>query len=1204
MSPFASWLSQFRVHRARWFERVHQLPITGSTWLVAGCVLGFGSVPLFSRPGYESALLFGLLIPPITAVSAARAHRSDLGCQPEQRLLTCLRRAAAHALVVIAWLSLRASWLGWCSALDDLMLFTLGPVAGIFAAAAWGFVVGLVFECWPWKRGREFGRSALSLLAPLLAVVWGIRQFYGSPVVFAFSPFVGFFAGSPYDTGFHPVPRLLTYRAGLVGLLLATWAVARHLVLDGGGRVRIVGSNSWTRTEWRRGLQSIDGSIAAVGLLGLTLSITIAGLGEPLGHRSSTAWIRNTLARTTRSGRCEVVHGTAQKQVTIQRMARDCDAWLTRLERRLGAPKLERVTAFVFDSPEQKERLMGAAQTQIAKPWRKEIYLNHATYPDDVLGHELAHVVAGSIARGPFKVAGALGGWLPNPGLIEGMAVALAPDEDGELTAREWSAALVSIGRLPDVKRLFSLDFLGHSGPLAYTVAGAFVEWVAMRYGQHVAREWYRGQSLEDLSRSSWTELERDFRAELGAVALSPLARDAAAAKFQRPGVFNRRCPHAVDSALARADGLLRSGDALGACALYDQARVLDPTEMRARFGLAACSERQGSAEARLRAAQIYQRIADDAGQPVTIRLRAREKLADLYLVQRKPELARTIYQQIEGVAFDSTWRRSLKLKLEAETAVEIEAVSALLLGVEGEPAWDVAVRNLVRWSNEAPADGTADYLLGRNYWQHGREAVAVEHLDRALQRLMSISDIRAEAERLRAVMACAMADTTRAVEIATRLSASTALPTPRRLGLLRIVERCSGQLAGDDWPQNASETLNQGPTLASSASQGPTLASSAFAAAVTSSTAPLLLPGESLGYDADDFVCPSTMRKVRGGPFHMGLAAGGNPDESPPFLTQVRGFCLDGTEVTVDAYARCVSEGNCSPALGKSASCNARHADRGNHPINCVSHPQATAFCASLDQRLPSEIEWEYAARGGDSRRKYPWGDASPDGRACWKSPHSCAVASFAAGAFGLFDMSGNVWEWTASDFGAYPWSTPLAGEYPLKIYRGGGWSRRFEKWMRLGLRNRALPQDLGAHLGFRCAKEVTSLACPAERSPSGACLVSVVSVACAGGTSWNGQRCVQPSEPLCPEGHHPEPGQGCVRDVKMIIRGETIDVGAVQRVRTPEFDADCRSTQSSRPKAYRFSGSTHQSRNLAAKAKACKNRDVGAGWNSTCCP
>lgn len=1203
MPPLEPWIRRFWARGWRILVQVRRLPISLGTWIVTAFVCSFAALPLFSRPGYESALLFGCVIPPLTAVSTA-CLKFETSTSLECRLAASLRRAAAHALVPLIALSLRASWVGWCSKFDDLALFALGPGIGILAAAGWGCVVGSFVERWPWDGARgKLGRSALALAAPLGAVGCGLIEFYGSPVVFAFSPFVGFFAGSPYDTGFNPLPRLLTYRAGTLGLLLAFWAFSRHLAVARGEWERscpAISSDS-ANARWRRLGRAVDAPVAILGLCGLVSFVGITAFGERLGHKSSTSFIRRTLTQTTRFERCEIVHSPAQRAVNVERVARDCNAWLTRLERRLGSPKLDQVTAYVFDSTEQKERLMGAAHTQIAKPWRKEIYLNHPIYPDDVVGHELAHVVAGQVARGPFKVAGSWGGWLPNPGLIEGVAVALAPDEDGDLTAREWSAALAAIGRLPSPRQLFSLDFLGHSGPLAYTVAGAFVDWVGENYGKHTVRRWYGGEPLETLCGRSWAELERGFRAALAKLSLPPMARDAAAAKFQRPGVFSRRCPHAVDRALGQAEGLLASGNAEAACSLFAQARELDASEIRARFGLAACSERQQNRKGLEPAEQMYREIADDTLQPMATRLRASEKLADIQLSRHRPEQARAIYEQIESQVIDADWRRSLKLKLAARTAVATDAIVALLIGEDGEPAWDVAVEALARWSNEQPSDGTADYLLGRNYWQRGRGSAALEHLERALERPIAIPEIAAEAVRLRAIIACAKSDPTRAIELS-RSRAASALPLARRLGLLRLVERCAGKLAGDDWPELVQPVVSKAEfePVGARAIGEPNADSLPKISTSDGGSAPRV----EVAYDASTLVCPDAMAAVRGGEFSVGSGHGGNPDEAPRFVTRVRGFCLDRTEVTVDAYSRCVSDGACRPALGQSVSCNARHADRGNHPMNCVDHAQAAAYCATRSARLPTEIEWEYAARGGESGRKYPWGDGSPDGHACWKSPHSCAVASFEAGPFGLFDMSGNVWEWTASDFGAYPWSMPLAGEYPLKVYRGGGWSRRFEKWMQLGLRDRALPQDAGAHLGFRCAKDVPSLACPFGPGHNGECLFGVVSVECSGKKTWNGQRCASPTEPLCPEGYHPEPGHGCIRNVKMVIRSETADVNAVARVRSPEFDADCRSNQPSRPKAYRLSGSTHASRNAAAKDAGCKNRDVGAGWNSTCCP
>jgi formylglycine-generating enzyme required for sulfatase activity len=1178
-----------------WFDQFKSR-VTVSTWLVAALTVGLGFLPVFSRPGYESALLFGLLVPWLTAASAALAIQAPGGI--EERLLSALGRAGAHGLVLSALLSLHAIRVGWCDPLHDLSLLALGPVAGIVTAAFWGSFAGLCTRHFCRQSGSRWvsiGSVGVAILGPLLGVVVGVVGFYRSPSVFAFDQFAGFFAGSPYDTGFDPVGRLLTYRAGSLGLWLFLWALARHVERQPSDRLRLCLFERDPRGRIKPSPR-LDRAVVAVGLLGLGLFVAIASLGEHLGHRSSTAWIRRTLGRSVSVGRCEVVSGPAQRQVAVDRLAEECNAWLLRLERRLGTGTLPQVTVYVFDGAMQKERLMGAGHTQIAKPWRREIYLNGANFPDDVLGHELAHVVAGLVARGPFKIAGTFGGWLPNPGLIEGVAVALAPDEDGELTPLEWSAALHSIGKLPQPSRLFSLAFLGHSGPLAYTTAGAFVEWLGQRYGKRALRRWYAGESIERVTGAPFGELDRRFIAGLDRVQLSEGAREAALAKFARLGVYSRRCPHAVDHALGEADQRLAAGDPTRACALYAEARKLDSAEVRARFGLAECAERDpGSPGGTDRAERAYRAIADDTSQPLPVRERAREKLADMLFSSGNIEQARPIYQQLLLQSFEVSRLRMLEVKLSARSETAIRAVRTLLLGVDGQESFDLAVRDLVRWSNDAPDDGIPDYLLGRNYWQRGHETAATEHLDRALGRELRPAHVRAEALRLRAVVACAHGDRPRAVALAEALANDPALPTPRRLGILRIVERCAGRLLGDDWPETAAATAVDPATPASeSATKDP-----------TGSRPEVTNRQQPLAFDSDEFECPKGMEKIRGGKFWVGSKRGTqSPDETPRFLTNVRGFCLDRTEVTVEAFGRCVQAGQCRPALGRSYSCNARHTDRDSHPVNCVDHPQAAGYCATLGARLPTEVEWEYAARGGEKSLKYPWGDGSPDGRACWKTSSSCRVASYAPGAFGLFDMTGNVWEWTSSDFAEYPWSRPALGEPSLKVYRGGGWSRRFEKWMHVGLRNRSVPQGQGAHLGMRCASDAANLECPFGAASNGTCRFGVLDAECPTGQSWNGLRCARPGEPACPSGTHALPTEGCQRDLPLTIKSEPLDLEAIERQPNPEFDADCLKNQPSRPRAYRFSGSTHEARNLAARRAGCKNRDVGVGWNSTCCP
>jgi hypothetical protein len=173
---------------------------------------------------------------------------------------------------------------------------------------------------------------------------------------------------------------------------------------------------------------------------------------------------------------------------------------------------------------------------------------------------------------------------------------------------------------------------------------------------------------------------------------------------------------------------------------------------------------------------------------------------------------------------------------------------------------------------------------------------------------------------------------------------------------------------------------------------------------------------------------CLAGMAAIAGGSFKMG-DRGDN--------VTVGAFCMDVTEITVDAYAVCVKAGKCSAdhlgelssdgqSFSASNTCNYGVSGRGNHPINCVDWGQAATFCHEQGKRLPSEEEWEWAARGESQGRVYPWGGATPDFQACWsgvnKRTGTCPVASFPDGDApgGIHDLAGNVWEWTSSKYDA----------------------------------------------------------------------------------------------------------------------------------------------------------------------------------------
>ena len=222
-------------------------------------------------------------------------------------------------------------------------------------------------------------------------------------------------------------------------------------------------------------------------------------------------------------------------------------------------------------------------------------------------------------------------------------------------------------------------------------------------------------------------------------------------------------------------------------------------------------------------------------------------------------------------------------------------------------------------------------------------------------------------------------------------------------------------------------------------------------------------------------------------GVFEMGSNA--YPDEMPIRQVQVDRFWMDETEVTVEAYAGCVDAGTCSePSTG--TYCNWMVAGREDHPVNCVTWFQAEEYCGYADEgtkRLPTEAEWEKAARGTDAR-EYPWGDTPGpscthvvmiDGGSGCGMDSTWPVGSKPNGdsPYGAHDMAGNVWEWVADwyadTYDAMETSNPTGPETgSLRVLRGGSWLGSFSYNFRAAYRYENDPAYDYITVGFRCAR------------------------------------------------------------------------------------------------------------------------------------
>jgi eukaryotic-like serine/threonine-protein kinase len=244
---------------------------------------------------------------------------------------------------------------------------------------------------------------------------------------------------------------------------------------------------------------------------------------------------------------------------------------------------------------------------------------------------------------------------------------------------------------------------------------------------------------------------------------------------------------------------------------------------------------------------------------------------------------------------------------------------------------------------------------------------------------------------------------------------------------------------------------------------------------------------------------CPSGMVYVPCGQVVIGSDSGeGDEDEMPKHVVSISALCIDLREVTNRDYGDCVSASECEPP--RAVASHTRPSYYGNatydgYPVLSVDWDQARIYCAWRGKRLPTEAEWEKAARGGcettspsgcgtEDEKIYPWGDATPtcdlaNSVGCVTDTEPVGARPAGASVYGAQDMAGNVQEWVSDWYASNYYSVCAAGDCidppgpatgSEKVFRGGAWEST-ETYLRNANRFRQVPGYADEHLGFRCA-------------------------------------------------------------------------------------------------------------------------------------
>lgn len=760
--------------------------------VVAG-ILAF--VPLFWVLGFEFAFsmaVLGSLAGVDLGVNLVRRLR-DAEVSTAARAIPAtplvfglwLRAAILAAAILAAPLVLmtaNALRIRNCDLLFGLECYVAMPVMSAALGAGIGVAVGLVLR-----------RRALLLIAPFAVVLgsalWSVYRFYAAPPVFSYNMFAGFFPGNLYDEAIALKATFLWARLYQLALVAAMVSVAAALIDVPAARLVLRGRRR--PDGWR-----LPAIAAAVVSLALASSLRVKS--GSLGFDIDEADIKAELG-----GRYETDHfiiyynGGSSIGDYIELIGEDHEFRLAQVVRTLGVAPEYKIVSYLFADPRQKQRMMGARNVYMAKPWRYEIYLNHSGFPHQVLRHEIAHVVAGEFGDPIFGVSasGVLG--LPlrfNVGLIEGTAVAVDwPDHFNKpLTPHQSVKALTELDMAPPISSLLSTRFLAVSSARSYTVSGSFVRFLLETYGVERLKKLYRsGGDIAGVYGKSLAELETEWRAMIDATPLPEGAAEIIRERFRHRSIFRRKCPHAIARARDEVDELQRRSDVDGAIAKMREVCGDAPGEPRYLMELGAMLMRTGEPERQDEADRIYADLAADVKTiSSSIRVQAILRRAELAMARGESRRAAELITEAATLPVPDSLARLSQLQKWA-TGYRGPAAEYYHRYFWGDPPGrggdPVALTGRAALALALEPDSAyAHYLVGFQLRHRDAHADSAAALARALDLGLDNKLVRREAARLLAEAAYIAGDL-EAVERAAAI-----LREPEQPEVLRLY--------GDDW--------------------------------------------------------------------------------------------------------------------------------------------------------------------------------------------------------------------------------------------------------------------------------------------------------------------------------------------------------------------------------------------------------------------
>lgn len=764
-----------------------------SFWLwfiiLAGLALALIRVPLFNLLAFESCAVLAI------GISFAGAYTSVTCVHHLRRSLQIVSDSTHQIVITLFWrtfvgnlalliaplgvLLLNALRVENCDLSDGFAFFFLLPVI----SCAYATAVGLFFGFWTKRRWGGYITYLAYIGVTFLTFVYNL-VFH--PPVFGFHAAFGYFPGPIYDEQISITGSLLIARG--TALLLAWFFLSLSIImLESGRRPQLALTLNWRKLyRFKPRFAEIYPRIQLLALVCLLLLVYL-NRGE-LGLRPTREYIENALGGLHETENFNIFYenGTMVER-EIERIALDHEFRYAQLIDYLQTQPTRKVNAYIYTSPEQKKRLIGAGHTLVEDPLGYGYHVNYEPFPHPIIKHELVHALTTDwhpILKVSLKL-----------GLHEGIAVA-ADWNEGKLTPHQWSKAMRVLGVAPSIEQIMGLGFWAQASSRSYMLAGSFVRYVVDTYGMEAFRRAFPTGNFRAAYGKPLSQLSKEWETFLDTVPLTAADLTTAEHRLKRKSIFQKRCAHEIAELSADAWKAYRQSSFEQAIQLFNRIHEFDPDNPRHLRGLMHAYYRTGDyAQSRDWARKITAHPAATTRQIAE----AKNVGGDMDWNTGKHESAQALYQEVLALNVSDALNREAHAKLATLALESLTARSRVKQVLIGEESNTSRMNLLHEVVDEMPEWGLALYLIGRQLHLDGQYAASNDYLVKAAAFGLPHRVLKIENTRLFAINLYHLRQYDGAISQFRRLSEDNDLPLGSTLIAVDWIERCEWEKRKDN---------------------------------------------------------------------------------------------------------------------------------------------------------------------------------------------------------------------------------------------------------------------------------------------------------------------------------------------------------------------------------------------------------------------